>query len=185
MNKPLNGVLSSDQTVLLCRVQSRLCGLPLAAVEETLRPQPVRPLAAPVAFVQGLARIRGGWSPVVDLAGLLGLAHGPVNRYVVTRAGDRRVALAVSEVLGLRHLPAEHIETLPPLLRDRRHEAVAALAERDQELIAILDQARLLPDEVALALPDADVDAEPMPGVGDSVFTPSGDLAPPAREDRG
>ncbi|MGN7872353.1 chemotaxis protein CheW [Roseateles sp. 22389] len=172
MHKPLNGMFR----VLVCRVQSRLCGLPLDAVEETLRPQPLRPLKSPAVHVQGLARIRGDWLPVVDLAGLLGLTEAgaapatavtppassalpaplpaapadaaAVRRYVVVRAGDRRVALAVAEVLGLQTFAAEQLRALPPLLRDRDHGAVSALAERDDELIAVLDQARLLPDEL-------------------------------------
>ncbi|OWQ93783.1 hypothetical protein CDN99_04900 [Roseateles aquatilis] len=148
MHKPSNGVIR----ILVCRVQSRLCGLPLQDVEETLRPQPLRPLAAPVVHVQGLARIRGDWLPVVDLAGLLGLAAAPVHRYVLLRAGGHRVVLAVAEVLGVHTLPAEAARALPPLLQDRSHAAVAALAERDDELIAVLDHARLLPDDWLAAL---------------------------------
>jgi purine-binding chemotaxis protein CheW len=145
MHKPLNGMFR----VLVCRVQSRLCGLPLDAVEETLRPQPLRPLKSPAVHVQGLARIRGDWLPVVDLAGLLGLTESAaVRRYVVVRAGERRVALAVAEVLGLQTFAAEQLRALPPLLRDRDHGAVSALAERDDELIAVLDQARLFPDDL-------------------------------------
>lgn len=154
MHKPLNGMFR----VLVCRVRSRLCGLPLDAVEETLRPQPLRPLKSPAVHVQGLARIRGDWLPVVDLAGLLGLTESgaapapadaaAVRRYVVVRAGERRVALAVAEVLGLQTFAAEQLRALPPLLRDRDHGAVSALAERDDELIAVLDQARLFPDDL-------------------------------------
>ena len=42
MHKPSNGAMGVFR-VLVCRVQSRWCGLPLDAVEETLRPQPLRP----------------------------------------------------------------------------------------------------------------------------------------------
>jgi purine-binding chemotaxis protein CheW len=146
-------------------VAARLCGLPLDAVEETLRPQPLRPLASPVVHVLGLARIRGDWLPVLDLAGLLGVdavstdAAGAValpRRYVVVHAGTRRVALAVTEVIGLQVLSADEVRALPPLLRDREHGAIAALAERDNDLIAVLDQARLLPEEALSALHDLD-----------------------------
>lgn len=163
MHKPSNGATGATGVarvfrVLVCRVQSRLCGLPLDAVEETLRPQPLKPLASPVVHVLGLARIRGDWVAVVDLAGLLGLPSGPADlqprRYVIVRAGERRAALAVTDVLGLQTLPAEGVRSLPPLLRDREHAAVAALAERDDDLIAVLDQARLLPDGALTALHD-------------------------------
>lgn len=168
MHKPSNGVVR----VLVCRVQSRLCGLPLDAVEETLRPQPLRPLTAGVVHVQGLARIRGDWVPVVDLAGLLGLDAAPVGRYVVVRAGGRRVALAVAEVLGLHALAEDAVSTLPPLLRDHAHAAVAALAERDDELIAVLDHAHLLPADWLATLPAAPPGREPSP---DSAHTTSPD----------
>ncbi|MET0210419.1 MAG: chemotaxis protein CheW [Burkholderiaceae bacterium] len=142
--------------MLVCRVQTRLCGLPLSDVEETLRPQPLRPLAAPVVHVMGLARIRGRWLPVIDLAGVLGLEDALVQRYVVVRTGERRVVLAVAEVLGLHRLQAADIDRLPPLLQDDRHAAVAALAQRDDELMAVLDHARLLPDTAGLPHPESE-----------------------------
>lgn len=169
MHKPSTGVVR----VLVCRVQSRLCGLPLDAVEETLRPQPLRPLSAAVVHVQGLARIRGDWVPVVDLAGLLGLTAAPVGRYVVVRAGGRRVALAVAQVLGLQALAEDAVSTLPPLLRDSAHGAVAALAERDDELIAVLDEARLLPDDWLAALPGSHADSPTSASTSDSTAASS------------
>ncbi|WP_431048430.1 chemotaxis protein CheW [Roseateles sp. L2-2] len=195
MHKPSNGAMGVNGTsgaagtagtvgaagamgvlrVLVCRVQSRLCGLPLDAVEETLRPQPLRPLASPVVHVPGLARIRGDWVPVVDLTGLLGLAPlagaSQARRYVVVRAGERRVALAVTEVLGLQALPADGVRALPPLLRDREHGAIAALAERDDDLIAVLDQARLLPADSLASL--------------HNVTGPAGDTGSPPRAEAG
>lgn len=189
MHKPSNGVVR----ILVCRVQTRLCGLPLDAVEETLRPQPLRPLAAPVVHVQGLARIRGDWLPVLDVAGLLGMTGAdaarrsgaaPVHRYVVIHAGPRRVALAVAEVLGVQTLPAEEMRDLPPLLRDREHGAVAALAERDEELIAVLDQARLLPDGID-AIGDHGIGNHAIEGTGSTGHTGgTGDAATSAGQAR-
>ncbi len=159
MQQPLDGVFR----VLVCRANARLCGLPLDAVEETMRPQPLRPLTAPVNHVQGLARIRGDWLAVLDLAGLLGVnaTPEPVRRHVVLRTGERRIALAVSEVLGVQALDPETVRALPPLLRDRDHAAVAALAERDEELLAVLDQARLLPDAILRELPEERLEGRP------------------------
>lgn len=134
-------------TSLICRVQNRLCALPLAALRETLRPLPVQALATPIDNVLGLARVRGESLPVLDLAALLGLADPHPRRWVVLQVGARRAAVAVAEVLGLRTVPAHTLGDLPPLLRDARHAAIEALAWRDAELLAVLDAGRLLPDD--------------------------------------
>jgi hypothetical protein len=44
---------------LLCRVDTRLCALPLATVLETLRRLSIEPLAGAPAFVLGRSVIRG------------------------------------------------------------------------------------------------------------------------------
>ena len=80
MHKPSNGAMGVFR-VLVCRVQSRWCGLPLDAVEETLRPQPLRPLASPPVHVQGLARIRGDWVPVAAAMDCPRLARGSYSRW--------------------------------------------------------------------------------------------------------
>jgi len=138
-----------DQTRLICRVHTRLCALSLSAVREVLRPLPVQALAQPVDHVLGLSRIRGQLLPVLDVAALLGLADVPMQRYVVVQFGERRVALAVTAVLGLRAVALETVQALPPLLRDARHELVEAVGWLDAELLALLGSSQLLPDDAA------------------------------------
>lgn len=141
---------------LICRVQTRLCALPLAQVVETLRPLPVEPLAGAPAFVQGLCVIRGAPRPVVDAARLLGTQAGsggsPDARFVSVRAGAGQVALAVDAVLGVRRVPPESLQDLPPLLQEAGAEAVAAIGRLDAELLLVLRSSRLLP---AAGLPPA------------------------------
>jgi purine-binding chemotaxis protein CheW len=149
---------------LICRVEARLCALPLSHVKETLRPLPVQPVAGAPPFVQGLAVIRGAPVPVVDAARLLGPAltgAGPGQdaaaapdakaapgsaRFVTVAAGDRDVALAVSGVLGVRTVPAASLQALPPLLHEAAAaEAVAAIGRLDEQLLLVLRAGRLLP----------------------------------------
>jgi purine-binding chemotaxis protein CheW len=137
--KPLEG------PVLLARARGRMCALPLACVVETMRPLPVTPLAGAPAFVRGLAVIRGEAVPVVDLAALLfGPAVEEPTRFVTLRVGDRRVALATGEVVGVRALPTAGAP-LPPLL-DGSTAALAALGRLDGALLLVLEGARLLED---------------------------------------
>ena len=75
------------------------------------------------------------------------------SRYVVVRDGERRVALAVDEVLGIRDVPAEALHDLSPLLAAARSELVDTLGVVDAEPLLFLRDMRLVPDSVWQALP--------------------------------
>lgn len=144
---------------LICRIGvARLCAVPLDHVLETMRPQPVQPLSGAPDHVLGVALVRGVAQPVVDLARLLdaNAQHTAVARWVTLRVGERRVALAVAEVLEVRPMPAAAAQTLPPLLRHAAGAAVAALSAMDAQLVLVLDSARLLPE------PEPQAPAEPL-----------------------
>jgi purine-binding chemotaxis protein CheW len=113
-----------------------------------MRPLPVHPLAGAPPFVSGTSVIRGEPVPVVQLADLLGAAGASPARFVVIRAGNHHVAVAVDAVIGIRQLDAGAVASVPPLLATAASEAVAALATLDSELLVVLRAARVLPDEV-------------------------------------
>lgn len=127
---------------LLCRIGERLCGIPLAHVVETMRPLPVEPVPESPPGVVGLAIIRGAATPVVDAASLLG-EEEPPGRLVTLRLGDRRVALALPEVLGVREVAPEIQDELPPLLA--QNPAVERLGVLDEKLFIVLRSAVLFP----------------------------------------
>ncbi len=133
---------------LLCRVRTRLFALPLEHVLETMRPMPVESLAGAPHFVRGLAIIRGVPVPVVDGAQLLSGEESQPSRFVTVRAGDRRVAVAVDSVLGVRPMPAASLRELPPLLRDARAEVISAIGTLDAELLVVLRSAHLVPEDL-------------------------------------
>jgi purine-binding chemotaxis protein CheW len=129
-----------------------LCALPLRDVIETLRPLPIEPLAGAPAYVCGLSILRGSPVPVVDLGLLLGVEQVRATRLVALRVGARSAALAVGEVLGVRPLAGG--SALPPLLQQAGHGAIETLGSLDQELLLVLQGARLVPEDV-YALLDA------------------------------
>lgn len=132
---------------LICRTGTRLLALPLTHVAETLRVLPIEPLVGSPAFVLGLSILRGAPVPVVDAGILLGVkeAASP-TRLVTLRTGERQVALAVEEVLGIRALPPAHLLEMPPLLEGSADGAVAAVGALDTKLLLVLRAARLLPE---------------------------------------
>ncbi len=91
--------------------------------------------------------IRGEPVPVVDASLVLGTGDSfEPARFVVTRAGGRSVALAVTAVFGIRKLDATALHAAPPLLRDARPDLIDTMATLDRELLLVLRAGRLLPE---------------------------------------
>jgi purine-binding chemotaxis protein CheW len=143
----LNALADLENRSLLCRARTILCALPLSHVVETMRPLPLQALGGMPPFVRGLSVIRGATVPVVDVGALLGLpTEGHATRFVSLRTGERRVALAVEEVVGVRALASVSVETLPPLLHRARPRVVALVGRLDASLLIVLQDARIIPD---------------------------------------
>lgn len=132
---------------LVFRTGQQLCALPLGHVVETMRPLPLRPVAGAPAGVLGLALIRGSALPVIDVGSLIGHRALAPDRFIAVRAAERRFALCADAVVGIRDLPAEALQTLPPLLRDADSLVVENISRLDNELVLLLDGARLLPPD--------------------------------------
>jgi purine-binding chemotaxis protein CheW len=132
------------QLSLLCRVRGATCAIPLADVLECMRPLPLESLTGAPTFVLGAALIRGLPVPVLDLGALLGGTPVRAERWVTLKVGERSVALAVDAVVGIQPLAGDALAELPPLLRDAGSALVAALGSKDQELLLVLQHARVL-----------------------------------------
>ena len=111
--------------------------------------QPGAPFPDAPPFVAGISIIRGKPTPVIDVATLLSeSAIAPARIIVVRTNGERRIGLAVEEVIGIRNVPPSLLSELPPLFGDKSSANVATLGALDGELLLILETARLVPDEV-------------------------------------
>lgn len=138
---------------VLCRVGSRFCALPVEHVEETMRPLPLEPLAGMPSFVLGLSIVRGVATPVVDAETLLGADKTqPPRRLLTLKVGERRVALAVHAVVGVRNLTPHALEDLPPLLREAGGDVVSAIGTLDSGLLLLLRSARIIPEPLWVTL---------------------------------
>jgi purine-binding chemotaxis protein CheW len=132
---------------LVVRSKSWKCALPLEEVLETMRPLPVAPLAGMPPFVRGVSLVRGEPTPVISLTALLeGPGPSEPRRFVLLRVPERRLALEVEEVLGLRQLGAEELGAAPPLLQGAAGGQLEVLGRLDGQLLGALHTARLLPE---------------------------------------
>ena len=152
----MRGEAGASRSLLVCRAGAKLCALPLTQLLETMRPLLTEPLAGTADFVAGVASIRGRPTPVVDARKLLGSASETApGRYVTldltSNSGKARVlALAVDEVIGVRVVAVHLLDDVPDLLRARSPErdVIDAVATFDAELLLVLQQARLFPEEL-------------------------------------
>lgn len=137
----------SNEMLLLTRVRTWTCALPVRHVVETLRALPVESVDDAPPFVRGLSMIRGLPTVVVDLGVLLGAGDDgdPGDRLVVLRVDERRVAVSVDDVLGIREAGAAQIQQLPPLLSSAGRVLVDAIGSLDSRLLLVLNAGRVLP----------------------------------------
>jgi purine-binding chemotaxis protein CheW len=125
-----------------------------------MRPLPTQPVGGTPGFVRGLAIIRGELVPVLDLAQFFGeptASYGSVDeveldavtaaarRFVLMRAGERRLAIAVGAVLRVVTALPPGTEVAPLVGQALPHK-VRALAALDDTALAILESAQLLPE---------------------------------------
>jgi len=140
--------------MVLFRVGTGMCAMPVQQVIETMRPQPVQALAGTPHYILGVSVIRGTPVPVVDLAALLHGERREPNRFVTVTAGSRTAALALDEVAGVVAIPPASLESLSPLL-GAQSGAAPSVGVADTDVLLLLDGARIVPDDVweALAVP--------------------------------
>lgn len=138
---------------LLARTRALLVVFPLSHVECVLRRARVLPVQDELPGVQGVARLRGRPTPVLELGALLGLKpDGAPSRLIVLRGQHGQLALQVDEVLGVYDLDDSVLADAPPLLASAPAHQAVALFTRDRELGLVLDAARLLSAEHHRAL---------------------------------
>ena len=134
---------------IICRVRTRHCAFFAADVVEVMRPLPIEGVANMPAFVLGLSIIRGAPTPVIDAGALLGddRESARPRRFILVRLDERRIALAVEDVLGVRALAGENVGVLPPLLQHAAGDVITALGTLDARLLLVLGNAHLVPAE--------------------------------------
>lgn len=136
--------------VLIAMVGTRACALPIEHVAETMRPMPVERIPGAPGFVLGVSVIRGEPIPVIDAEALIdgnGAGSG-CERFVTIKLGDRRAALAVKRVVGIRMLDAVRYGELPRLLSPANDGLIESIGASDEQIVTVLRAARVVPDGV-------------------------------------
>lgn len=128
------------------RLDGHLFGVPVASVQEVLRPQEVTavPLAAPA--VSGLVNLRGQIVTTLELRTRLGIELRPAGApsvCVVVRTVDGTVvSLVVDEIGDVLEPAAEVHETPPDTVAAHVRELVTSVCKLEDELLLVLDTER-------------------------------------------
>lgn len=132
-----------DAFVIL-RLGSQPFAVPLASVCDVARAPTIIAVPGMEAALRGMAVLSGHVVPIIDLRAAIGLplAEHIGTVLVVTHRGER-VGVLVDRMEDVLHLP--HAETPAGPLSDAawRH-SVAGLVHRPQDIVVVLDLARMI-----------------------------------------
>jgi len=150
------GALHMDRrsgAALIFEAGASVYAIPIEHVAETLRPLTIEPLAGTPNFVLGASILRGVPVPIVDVGWLAGgIGPSAAQRLVTIKLGERRAALLVASVIGVRRLSSDTLAGLPALLQGAADRGVAAIGRLDADLLIVLNATRIVPDDVWSAL---------------------------------
>jgi purine-binding chemotaxis protein CheW len=137
---------------------TRAYAIPVEHVVETMRPLSIEPIGNMPNFVRGVSIIRGVPIPVVDLEALLenGTISTAYGRFVTVNVGERRVAIGVNGIIGVRRLDSAELEQLPPLLQHVDADLIDAIGTYDAQFLVMLRVARIIPDHLWTTLTTAE-----------------------------
>jgi len=139
----------TSKSVLLFRMQTVVCAMPISHVSEILRPLPYETFKDLPPFISGVSVIRGTPLPVLNLNYLLGHEekNSHMQRFIIIRNEDTHLACLVDEVIGIENIEAKTITEAPPLLRNTHADLISAMGVLDQKFLLVLQTLIDLPQE--------------------------------------
>ena len=126
--------------LLVFHVGAERFAMALHAVHEVIDPPPVQRVPDAPPTVVGVAALRDAYVTIYDARAILGIS-GPVPASVLLlESGNRRVGLAVSDVVDAMSIDASELQSAP----GAADEMLEGLVRRDAELTAVLNVRALL-----------------------------------------
>lgn len=145
------------------RVGPKLFGANILTVSEILRDPAIDALGDTPPFIEGIVRLRGTVTPVVNLGMILGLPKpktGQEKRWVlIAQAGKHRVGFIIDSVTPIIRIKADTILQPPDLIiSGMRSKYIRGVCETDKGLLMIVDLDRMLLDDEIKAMEQINVD---------------------------
>lgn len=130
-------------------VGDRLYGVEITLVREIKQWTPTTALPNQPHYTRGVLNLRGTIVPVHDLRVRFGgmLTEATENHVVVIASiGEQSVGILVDAVSDILTITPDDVRPIPSGAREMDLESISGLVTSDDQMIALLDLARLFPD---------------------------------------
>ena len=138
--------MAKELQIVGFRVGQETFGVPIASVQEILRPLPVTPVPGVPPHVEGVINLRGRIVSVVDLRKRCGApaeSHRR-NRIVVAETEGRRIGLMVDSASEVLRIAENTIEPPASVFGEAEPGFVTGVAKLANRLVILVDLAKLL-----------------------------------------
>lgn len=118
------------------------------SISEVLVPHEIIAVPGQPTFMEGLVSLRGEYHPAMDLRRRFGVDHvPPPTKFVVVGCRNRSVVLLVDRVGEVVWLPHSALRKTPMQNELGAAGSISALADKDDEMIVLLNADNLLSDD--------------------------------------
>lgn len=108
------------------------------------------PIPGSISFVKGIMKLRGGVIPVCSLRNKFGLEeieNTDDTKFLVIKANDREIALAVDSVDEIHDIEEEDSFEAPDILKSPKTRYINKIVTVEERLVVVLNTNNLLTDE--------------------------------------
>jgi purine-binding chemotaxis protein CheW len=147
-------ITAEERAFVTVTLANQLCGVPVLSVRDVLAAQRIARIPLAPDEVAGNLNLRGRIVTAIDLRKRLSLPPreaGVDAMSLVTEQGNELYALQVDQVREVVTLKTADMEANPPTLPAIWADHADGIYRIDQELMVVLDVARLLDIETSLA----------------------------------
>ncbi len=140
--------------VVAFRIGPEEFGLDVMRTFEVLRPPEVHSLPNAPDFVEGLAEVRAGVVPVIDMRKRFGLSptEDTSTRMLVATIGESRVGLLVDDVPGVVEISPDAVSPAPDFFKGLAGRFLEGVASEGERLVILLDVDEILTSKERIAL---------------------------------
>lgn len=132
------------------RLQEETYGINVMQVQEVLRYTEIAPVPGSPEYVLGIINLRGNVVTVIDTRARFGLPASEVSdntRIVIIEAEKQVIGILVDSVAEVVYLKQSEIDTAPNVGTDESARFIQGVANREGELLILVDLNKLLSDE--------------------------------------